>query len=99
MRRNPRPERGRRLIEPGVTVAAVRVTGWDGHHQIADGMRPKDPRYNSAVAALVEDLHARGLASGLLVVAMGEFGRTLRAEHVLTTVHLPSSITGSSSGS
>src|SRR5262249_9360434 len=68
----------RRLIEAGVTLVSVRVPGWDDHNQIADSMRRKGPNYDRALAALVEDLHARGLSQDVLVVAMGEFGRTPR---------------------
>jgi arylsulfatase A-like enzyme len=36
------------------------------------------PRLDQAVAALLEDLHARGLLETTLVVVVGEFGRTPR---------------------
>ena len=41
-------------------------------------MQEKTPGYDQGVAALVTDLHERGLDRDVLVVAMGEFGRTLR---------------------
>lgn len=68
----------RRLVEHGVGVITVRVTGWDDHSQIAGAMERKGPNYDRGVAALVRDLHERGLDRQTLVVCMGEFGRTPR---------------------
>jgi uncharacterized protein (DUF1501 family) len=68
----------RRLVEAGVTAVTVRVGGWDDHQKIEQSMKQKGPDYDRAVAALVEDLHARGRDRDVLVVAMGEFGRTPR---------------------
>jgi hypothetical protein len=59
--------------------------GWD-HHGTANqgsifgtnqyGLGFALPRFDEAVAALLEDLHDRGLLESTLVVAVGEFGRT-----------------------
>lgn len=68
----------RRLVEQGVTFVSVRVPGWDDHQQIAKRMRSKGPGYDQAMAALVDDVYDRGLDQDVLVVAMGEFGRTPR---------------------
>ena len=68
----------RRLVEHGVPFITVRVNGWDDHGQIAKAMQGKGPSYDLGVATLVEDLHARGLDKQVLVVCMGEFGRTPR---------------------
>lgn len=68
----------RRLVERGVTVATVRTTGWDDHPKIGERMRSKGPAYDKAVAALIRDLHDRGLDGKVMVVCMGEFGRTPR---------------------
>jgi hypothetical protein len=70
----------RRLVEHGVTVATVRVSGpsWDDHRDLAKRVEQKGVPYDQAFAALVEDLHARGLDKKVMVVAMGEFGRTPR---------------------
>jgi uncharacterized protein (DUF1501 family) len=54
----------------------VRVPGWDDHKDLEKSMRGKGPRYDQAIAALVSDLGERGLDRNVLVVAMGEFGRT-----------------------
>jgi len=68
----------RRLVEAGVTFVTVRVGGWDDHGQIEQRMKDKGPAYDQGLAALVSDLHERGLDRDVLVVAMGEFGRTPR---------------------
>jgi len=68
----------RRLVEHGVTCVTVRVTGWDDHTKIADRLKKKAPNYDQGAAALVSDLYERGLADDVLVVSMGEFGRTPR---------------------
>ncbi len=69
----------RRLVEGGarfVTVNAARAI-WDTH---ADNFnRCKNvllPEFDAAFAALMEDLHQRGLLESTLVVVSGEFGRT-----------------------
>ncbi|MDA1050232.1 MAG: DUF1501 domain-containing protein [Planctomycetota bacterium] len=66
----------RRLIEAGVTFVSTRVSSWDDHNGIAKRMKDKGPSYDQALAALVSDLHEREMDRDVLVVAMGEFGRT-----------------------
>eukprot|EP00913_Durusdinium_trenchii_P035259 g32989.t1 len=71
----------RRLVEHGVTFVTVRANSlgsWDDHNGVAKRMRAKGPGYDQGVAALVRDLHERGLAENTMVVCMGEFGRTPR---------------------
>ncbi len=68
----------RRLVEAGVTCVTVRVGGWDDHAQLAKRMKERAPQYDRALAALVSDLAERGMDRDVLVVAMGEFGRTPR---------------------
>ncbi len=73
----------RRLVEAGVTFVTVNCVPWD-HHGTANrlatlpGARLLIPPLDRAVAALIEDLCQRGLYDRMLVVAMGEFGRTPR---------------------
>ena len=77
----------RRLVEAGVEVLTSslrgplcgRVQNWDDHavnHHVFDAMRFRAQAYDQAVSALIEDIHARGLAKRVLVVVTGEFGRT-----------------------
>src|SRR5436305_1970585 len=73
----------RRLVEAGVTFVTVNTEPWDHHAtagrlSTAEGGRKLVPPFDAAFAALVEDLHQRGLDRRVLVVAMGEFGRTPR---------------------
>jgi uncharacterized protein (DUF1501 family) len=46
------------------------------HGNVKAGMENADPRMDSAIPALVEDLHQRGLDKKVPVIAWGEFGRT-----------------------
>ena len=69
----------RRLVESGVTFVTVRMNeSWDDHGNIARAMKAKGPAFDRGLAALVSDLHDRGLDRDVMVVAMGEFGRTPR---------------------
>ncbi len=68
----------RRLVEAGVTFVAIQAGGgWDTHgdnfKQLKDNLLPK---YDQSVAALVQDLHDRGMQDDVLVISFGEFGRT-----------------------
>ncbi|HEY3790030.1 MAG TPA: DUF1501 domain-containing protein [Urbifossiella sp.] len=68
----------RRLVEAGVTFVTVQAGGgWDTHgNNFTELKRRLLPQFDLGVAALVEDLHDRGLQDDVLVMAMGEFGRT-----------------------
>ncbi len=68
----------RRLIEAGVAFVSVRVGGWDDHNKLVQRMKTKAPQFDRGVAALIDDLYERGMERDVLVVAMGEFGRTPR---------------------
>jgi uncharacterized protein (DUF1501 family) len=84
----------RRLAEAGTAVISViantpenghRFTNWDDHPgnamrpgHFAEYMRVRLPYFDQAVSALIDDLFVRGLDRKVLVVVMGEFGRTPR---------------------
>jgi hypothetical protein len=68
----------RRLCEAGVGFVTIHFGGWDMHGNIAQGMRQLGPQVDRAVAAFVQDTHARGLDRDILLVITGEFGRTPR---------------------
>jgi len=69
----------RRLVESGVTFVTVRMNeSWDDHTNVERAMRTKGPAFDRGLATLVGDLHERGLDRDVMVVAMGEFGRTPR---------------------
>jgi hypothetical protein len=73
----------RRLVEAGVTFVTVNCVPWDHHGtppqlRTEEGARLLIPPLDRAIAGLIEDLIQRGLYERVLVVAMGEFGRTPR---------------------
>jgi uncharacterized protein (DUF1501 family) len=73
----------RRLVEAGVTFVTVNCVPWDHHGtppqlRTEEGARQLIPPLDRAIAGVVEDLVQRGLFERVLVVAMGEFGRTPR---------------------
>lgn len=84
----------RRLAVAGAAVVSVtfntpkngpEFTNWDDH--IMNAMRPghfggymrtRLPYMDESLSALIDDVHARGLDRRILVVVVGEFGRTPR---------------------
>jgi len=84
----------RRLAEAGTGVISViantpaygpKFTNWDDHPgnamrpgHFAEYMRVRLPYFDQAVSTLIDDLFARGLDRKVLVVVVGEFGRTPR---------------------
>ena len=87
----------RRLAEAGAAVINVTIntpkngpefTNWDDHIQNAGRpghfgqyMTTRLPYLDAAYSSLIEDIFARGLDRKILVVAVGEFGRTPRLSH------------------
>ncbi|MFN0053547.1 MAG: DUF1501 domain-containing protein [Planctomycetales bacterium] len=68
----------RRLIEAGARCVNINTGNWDHHNDIVKGLDEHLPPLDRAIAALVEDLDARGLLGDVLVYCVGEFGRTPR---------------------
>jgi hypothetical protein len=79
----------RRLVEAGVPFVQVNWSthvegpedagdgGWDMHDRYFEVMQDRHGwMFDRALAALLDDLHDRGLLASTLVVAVGEFGRT-----------------------
>lgn len=66
----------RRLVEAQVPFVTLYEGGWDHHRELFPALKKKMPPFESAIAALIEDLDERGLLDQTLVVALGEFGRT-----------------------
>ena len=79
----------RRLVEAGVTFVTVSEGTWDHHDNTKSNSLEKVPTYDKAVAALVNDLRSRGLDREVLVVAMGEFGRTPKINKLAGRDHWP----------
>jgi hypothetical protein len=67
----------RRLIESGVQFVTVTDGGWDTHINNFRSLKERLlPRLDRGYAALLQDLHTRGLLDNTLVVWFGDFGRT-----------------------
>jgi len=67
----------RRLIESGVRFVTVSRGGWDLHGGIFQAMRNQRlPELDMGLSALLSDMGERGLLDQVMVVVMGEFGRT-----------------------
>jgi hypothetical protein len=67
----------RRLIEVGVRCVTIDFGGWDTHQNNFTDMKDKLlPPWDAAMAALLDDLHQRGLLKTTLVWSTGEMGRT-----------------------
>jgi hypothetical protein len=80
----------RRLVEAGVTFVTVNMGGWDTHNNNFQSLRTSNlPRYDRALAALLEDIYDRGLDRRVLVVTYGEFGRTPRINSTAGRDHWP----------
>lgn len=79
----------RRLVEAGVSFVTIDLSHhgasgtWDTHGDnippyggIWNGLRPLLPVFDHLLTTLVSDLQERGLLDDVLVLALGEFGRT-----------------------
>ena len=79
----------RRLVEAGVAFVTIDLSyhpasgTWDNHGDnippyggISKGLKPLLPLFDHLITTLVADLEERGLLDDVLVIAMGEFGRT-----------------------
>jgi uncharacterized protein (DUF1501 family) len=68
----------RRLVETGVPCVEVSLGNWDTHDDNFDRCRTLCKQLDQPMAALIRDLEERGMSDDVLVVWMGEFGRTPR---------------------
>ncbi len=79
----------RRLVEAGVAFVTLDLSHhaasgtWDTHGDnippyggISKGLRPLLPIFDHLITTLVADLDERGLLDDVLILALGEFGRT-----------------------
>ncbi|MDX2036985.1 MAG: DUF1501 domain-containing protein [Isosphaeraceae bacterium] len=97
----------RRLAEAGSAVVTIdalaptlsdRYFSWDDHINVqtkwdlADAMRYRAPFMDQAISTLIDDVYARGLDRKVLILALGEFGRTprlVRSEGLIGRDHWP----------
>lgn len=79
----------RRLVEAGVSFVTIDLSyhtasgTWDNHGDnippyggISKGLKPLLPLFDHLTTTLISDLEERGLLNDVLVLMMGEFGRT-----------------------
>ena len=67
----------RRLVEAGTRCVSLYFGGWDTHeNNFRELKNTLLPPWDQGLAALIADLHDRGLLSNTLVWCTGEFGRT-----------------------
>src|SRR5205814_4542093 len=72
----------RRLVERGVRVVQIYYGNdqpWDDHNDMANHRKHAE-KSDRPIAALLQDLKARGLLQDTLVIRGGEFGRTPTSE-------------------
>ena len=66
----------RRLVEAGARVVTLSFSRWDYHSNNFGQLREDLPLLDSALSALITDLHDRGMDKDVSMVVWGEFGRT-----------------------
>jgi hypothetical protein len=74
----------RRLMERGVRFVQLYHRGWDQHNDLPRDLALQCKGTDQGSAALIADLHQRGLLQDTLVVWGGEFGRTVYCQGKLT---------------
>ncbi len=79
----------RRMLEAGVRCVKVTSYHWDSHGDHFNGSESLVPQFDRPFAALIADLHERGLLDRVLVVALSEFGRTPRINSHAGRDHWP----------
>lgn len=66
----------RRLVEAGVSFVEIFHRGWDDHEGAAKRIAARAPWMDAGMSTLIRDLKGRGMLDDVLIVWMGEFGRT-----------------------
>jgi hypothetical protein len=74
----------RRLAERGVRFIQLFHRGWDQHSNLPKEIQAQAFQTDQPSAALIEDLHRRGMLEDTLVIWGGEFGRTVYSQGALT---------------
>jgi hypothetical protein len=88
----------RRLIEAGVPFVRVARAWWDSHGHNFDTHEELVPELDQVMAALLDDLEARGLLANTLVITLAEFGRTPAINSQLGRDHFASAWSTTLSG-
>ena len=77
----------RRLSEKGVRFVQLFHMGWDHHGGLPAAIKGQVKDTDQATAALLDDLHTRGMLDDTLIVWGGEFGRTIYSQGALTEMN------------
>jgi len=80
---------GRRMLEAGVRFVRVNSYGWDSHGDHFNASRSLVRKFDRPFAALIADLHERGMLEHTLVIALSEFGRTPKINSHVGRDHWP----------
>lgn len=84
----------RRLVERGVRFVEVSLGGWDTHNGNFVRVPELCDTLDQGLAALLHDLHSRGLLQETLVVVTSEFGRTPDINQNVGRDHYPKAFSG-----
>ncbi|HVC99413.1 MAG TPA: DUF1501 domain-containing protein [Pirellulales bacterium] len=84
----------RRLCEAGAAFVTIEWCGggrygWDGHARCFEFLEKHLPQLDHAVATFVDDVAQRGLAEKILLVVLGEMGRTPKINERAGRDHWP----------
>ena len=79
----------RRAVEAGVRCVTCSFAQFDWHTNNFSRARRVIPLLDQGIAALVEDLHERGLENDVTVVVWGEFGRSPKINNEAGRDHWP----------
>lgn len=79
----------RRLVEAGARLVTCSFADFDWHGKNFENGRKVLPLLDQGVAALVQDLHERGLDRDVTVIVWGEFGRTPKINESAGRDHWP----------
>lgn len=79
----------RRLVEAGARCVTCSFAHFDWHGQNFRNARKVVPLLDQGIAALVEDIHDRGLDRDVTVLVWGEFGRTPKINERAGRDHWP----------
>lgn len=79
----------RRLVEAGVRCVTCSFAHFDWHGDNFKSARKVIPLLDQGIAALVDDLHERGLDEDVSVLVWGEFGRTPKINERAGRDHWP----------
>ena len=66
----------RRLVEVGIPFIEIGLGGWDNHQRIFDAVKRNSKQLDDGMGTLLRDLGDRGMLGDVMVLWMGEFGRT-----------------------